>query len=131
MPRSKRKSAPEILTEVELEIMDHVWRLGECSVHDILQALPPERELAYTSVSTMLRILEKKQFVVPRKEGRSHLYAPQMTQADYQATKLRHVVGGLFQGSPSALVRRLVDDDAVSEAELSEMAELIKSRLKR
>ena len=55
-------------------MMNVIWRIGPCSVSQILEALPPERPLAYTSVSTIVRILEQKQFVVSQKEGRGHLY---------------------------------------------------------
>lgn len=67
-PPSVEESKP--LTPVELELMQLVWKLGEVSVADVLAALPPERKLAYTSVSTVLRILEQKGVV---QIGRAHV----------------------------------------------------------
>ena len=49
----------KLLTETELELMTLLWKLGEGAVNDVMDALPPQRRLAYTSVSTMLRILEQ------------------------------------------------------------------------
>ena len=66
----KRKSN-EFLTEVELEFMTELWKLGEGSVRDILACLPPERKLAYTSCATIMRILDEKGFVDSRKEGKA------------------------------------------------------------
>ncbi len=76
--KSARK-APKLsrtLTETELELMTPLWKMGEGSVNDILAKLPKERKLAYTSVSTIIRILEQKEVVASRKEGRGHIYFP-------------------------------------------------------
>ena len=65
-----KKNAEEksLLTKTELELMNLLWDLGEGSVRDVMAALPQDRDLAYTSVSTILRILEKKEFLKSRKE---------------------------------------------------------------
>ena len=68
----------KLLTEVELELMTALWKLGEGSVADVLETLPKERKLAYTSVSTILRILEQKKVLKARKEGRGHVYVPML-----------------------------------------------------
>ena len=72
--RQKKKS--ELLTEVELEFMNELWALGEGTVRDVLDQLPEGRELAYTSAATILRILEQKNFVTSRKEGKRHVFVP-------------------------------------------------------
>ena len=74
---ARPKSTPgKRLTEVELELMSILWRLQGGSVGDVMSALPRERALAYTSVSTILRILEGKGVLAARKEGRGHVYTP-------------------------------------------------------
>ncbi len=114
-----------LLTESELELMRILWDLGEGSVRDVMASLPAERELAYTTVSTFVRILEKKGFVTSRKEGRTHVYRPVVERPRYEARTLRHVLGSLFDGSPAALVRRLVSDKSISDQELAELRALL------
>jgi len=72
--RQKKKS--EFLTEVELEFMTELWALGAGTVRDILTELPPERNLAYTSGATILRIMEQKGFVTSEKHGKTFVYKP-------------------------------------------------------
>jgi predicted transcriptional regulator len=115
---------PKLLTETELELMTHLWRLGEGSVSDVLTALPTSRNLAYTSVSTILRILEQKGVLTNRKEGRGHVYIPLIKKTEYEAKTLRHVVDRVFDGTPVALVKQLVNS-GLSAEELREMRKLI------
>src|SRR4029453_18499824 len=84
------------LTEVEVELMTILWRLGEGTVNAVLEELPPERPLAYTSVSTILRILEKKAVVATRKQGRGHVYVPQISKQEYEARSLRRLLSSVF-----------------------------------
>lgn len=121
----KAKPAEKLLTEVELELMTILWELGEGAVADVLARLSKGRELAYTSVSTVLRILEQKGVVTARKEGRGHVYVPAMRKDDYEARTVRHVVERVFNGTPVALVRQLLNSVEVDEAELAELKKLI------
>ena len=114
-----------LLTDVELELMTILWRLGEGGVAEVREELPKGRRLAYTSVSTVLRILEKKGLVSARKEGRGHLYAPTIERGRYEARALKHVIGRVFEGAPVALVRRLVELEAVTPEELAEIRVLL------
>jgi predicted transcriptional regulator len=119
------------LTEAELELMSIVWRLGEGTVNEILANLPKHRKLAYTSVSTILRILEQKHVVDTRKEGRGHIYFPRLTKAEYEASTLQNVVSKVFDGAPVALVRQLLDNTDLSETDLKEIQKLLNERLDR
>ncbi len=124
VPRKARR--PEkLLTEVELELMNILWRLDGGTVSDVLAHLPPERPLAYTSVSTILRILEQKEVVASEKLGRGHRYRPQVAREVYEAYALEHVVGRVFGGEPLALVRRLVDSAGLSKKDLAELKLLL------
>src|SRR4051812_2067652 len=64
----KKTKIDRPLTEVELELMKVIWDLGECSIRDVHNALSPERGLAYTTVATMMKILEQKKFIAGRKK---------------------------------------------------------------
>jgi predicted transcriptional regulator len=118
------------LTEVELELMSLLWKMGEGSVNDVLAELPKERKLAYTSVSTMLRILEQKGIVTSRKEGRGHVYVPRLSKSDYESSTIKRVVNQVFDGAPVALVRQLLDQETLTAAELKEIRKLLDERLK-
>jgi len=132
MARSKRTSrvSAKPLTEVELELMNILWRLDGGTVNDVLAALPPERPLAYTSVSTILRILEQKGVLGSEKVGRGHRYLPLVPKQDYEAFALEQVMGKVFDGQPVALVRRLVDGGQLSRADLAALQELLEERSK-
>lgn len=125
----KRKSG-NLLTEVELEFMNELWAIGEGSVRDVLDRLPPERKLAYTSGATILRILDEKGFVTSRKESKTLIYTPLLEKDKYQARSLQNLSRTLFDDTPANLVARLVDDDGLTEADLEEIRALVDRRLR-
>jgi predicted transcriptional regulator len=116
------------LTATELEMMNVIWRIGPCSVTQVLEQLSPTRELAYTSVSTIVRILEQKGYVTSEKAGRGHLYSAAITKEDYQANSLRHLVDNVFEGTPTLMVKRLLDSNALTEEELSQIKSLLRKK---
>jgi predicted transcriptional regulator len=127
----KKLSESKLLTETELELMNILWKLGEGAVSDVIEHLPQGRELAYTSVSTILRILEQKKVVGSRKAGRGHIYYPLVKKDDYEATSLHHLVSKVFDGDPSTLVRRLIESKDLNESELAEIRQLLNQRLEK
>ena len=126
--RQKKKS--ELLTEVELEFMNELWALGEGTVRDVLNELPAERNLAYTSGATILRILEQKEFVTSRKDGKRHVFKPALAKDAYQTRSLKDLSAKLFDDTPASLVARLVDDDSLTEEALGQIRALVDRRLK-
>jgi len=117
-----------LLTEAELELMRILWEAGEGTVRDVMQGLPQGRDLAYTTVSTTLRILEQKGSVTSRKVGRSHVYAPTEPKPRYEARSLRHLLGSLFGGDRLALVRHLIAEP-VPDDELVALQSLLNEKL--
>ena len=126
--RQKKKN--ELLTEVELEFMSHLWKLGQGTVRDVLANLAEGRNLAYTSAATILRILEQKQFVVSIKKGKTFIYKPALEKDVYQSRSLKNLSEKLFDDTPVSLVARLVDDAGMSEEALEEIRALLDKRLK-
>ena len=128
--RKKKAEGTEtkLLTDVELELMTILWRIGEGSVAKVMEELPRGRDLAYTSVSTILRILEQKNILGTRKEGRSHIYIPILSKTDYEAKTVRHVVDRVFEGTPTTLIKRLLDTISIDDKELKEIKELIEKK---
>ena len=127
------RARPRLLTQAELEIMSVLWRFGEGTVHQVIEGLPAGRRLAYTSVSTMLRILEQKQVVGSRREGtgRGHIYFPRVPKEEYEAHSLRDLIGRVFDGAPISLVRCLVDNQDLSAADIAAMRALLEERTRR
>jgi len=109
-------------------MMNVIWRIGPCTVAQVVEALRPQRELAYTSVSTIVRILEQKGYVKSTKAGRGHLYDALVSKADYQAVSLERLVSNVFDGEPSLLVQRLLDSRALTDDELAEIKALLRKK---
>ena len=112
-----------LLTEAEQELMALLWRHGPLTAREALALLPDDR--AYTTVSTFLRILAEKGFVQAEPRGRAHVYGPTITRREYQVRKLRHVVDGLFDGSPLDLVRQLVRSEDLSRDEVDALKRFV------
>ena len=128
MRASKSKRPDRLLTEVELELMTILWRDGGGTVADVIAALPPDRQLAYTSVSTMLRILEQKGILRSEKIGRGHRYVPLVVRDDYEVFALDQVVGKVFGGEPLALVRRLLDVRGLTRDDVAALKSVLEQR---
>ena len=122
------RSNPKPLTATELEMMNVIWRIGPCSVAQVLEQLSPTRELAYTSVSTIVRILEQKGYVTSERAGRGHLYSAAVTKEDYQALSLRRLVDNVFEGTPTLMVKRLLDSNSLTEEELAQIKSLLRKK---
>lgn len=125
----RKKQDNSLLTEVELEFMTVVWATGGGTVRDILAELNKVQERAYTSVATVLKIMEQKGFLTSERADRSLIYRPAIPKTEYQKTSLKNLSSKLFNGAPAALVARLVDDEDVTDDMLVEMRALLNERL--
>ncbi len=119
---ARRKS--ETLTEVELELMDVLWDKGAASVTEIVEALPEER-LAYSSVLTMMRILEQKGYVTHEKEGRAFIYRPLVNRREAQQSVIGYLLRRFFDNSPEQLVVNLLEHEEVGPREVKRLKKMI------
>jgi predicted transcriptional regulator len=126
--KSSTRESRKPLTATELEMMNVIWRIGPCSVAQVVEQLSPTRELAYTSVSTIVRILEQKGYVTSEKAGRGHLYSAAIAKEAYQAISLRHLVDNIFEGTPTLMVKRLLDSNTLTEEELAQIKALLRKK---
>ena len=124
------KPAWKELTVVELEMMNVIWRIGPCSVAQVQERLRPQRELAYTSVSTIVRILEQKGYVTSQKQGRGHLYDAAVSKEQYQSLSLKRIVRNVFDGAPSLLVQRLLTSETLTPEDLARIESLLREKAK-
>ncbi len=118
-----RRKSPT-LTEVELELMEVLWEKGRATVSDIVGALPDER-LAYSSVLTMMRILEQKGYVEHDKEGRAYIYRPLVDRRQAVQNVISYLLKRFFKGSPELLVVNLLEHEDVGRAEINRLRKLI------
>ena len=126
MPRPKGKS--NLLTSVELEFMKVLWRIGQGTVREVLEILNERETRAYTSVATTLRVLEEKRFLKSEKHDQSYVYSPSIAKNEYESRILKNISNTLFDGAPTALVARLVDDEDISEETIQEIRHIIDTR---
>ena len=114
------------LTQRELDIMSVLWDLGEATVTEVRDRVDPE--LAYTSVSTMIRTLELKGFVSHRRgEGKTHVYYPTVDPETAGEPTLSRVLDKIYGGSPIKMLAHLVEQRTLSAAELARMRALLKA----
>ena len=118
------------LTQRELDIMSALWELGEATVYEVRDRVDPE--LAYTSISSMIRTLEMKGYVSHRRgEGKTHIYFPAIDPETAGQSALARVLDKIYGGSPIKLLAHLVEQKKLSEKELARMRELLKARPKK
>ncbi len=122
----RRKSLTH-LGETEMEVLHHVWDLGEATVADVRERILEDREIAYTTVMTVLKKLAEKGYLDYRKEGRSYVYSPALEPDEVQHSLLQRLMEKVFHGSPSALVQTLVQQENLSEAERREIKTIIEA----
>jgi BlaI family penicillinase repressor len=114
-------------TERELDLMNVLWDRGPSTVAEVRQSLSVE--LAYTTVLTILRVMEEKGMVAHDEEGRAHRYRPLVARAQARTSALRRITERLFSGDPELLLTRLVEDEAWSAEDLERMRALLDDRL--
>ena len=112
MPRQPSKT----FTDKELEIMKVIWKLGEASARQIQENLSGERH--YNSVMTIIRVLEKKNHLIHREDGRSHIYRAAVNPQKARTRVLKHLVKHVFGGSAASLVLNLVETGDLTFEEL-------------
>ena len=119
-----RKPSPA-LTDVEAEVMAVLWRLRRASVGDVVTTLNETRAVTYSTVQTILRILETKGYVTHDKVARAFVYEPKVNERQARVRALRHLVRRLFEGSPSLLVLNVLEDEELDPAEREQLKKLI------
>src|SRR5262249_43351233 len=119
-----RKQSPA-LTDAEAQVMAVLWRLRKASVGDVVNAMNATRAVTYSTVQTMLRILETKGYVVHDKVARAFVYEPVVDERQARRRALRHLVSRLFEGSPSLLVLNVLEDEELAPAEREQLRKLV------
>ena len=113
------------LTEAELRIMDVLWLKGSGTVQQVLDSITQKPALAYNSVLTTIRVLEKKGYLKHLKDGRAHVYTPLVGQKDATRSEIRHLVSRFFKNSHEQLVLNLLEDQGIGPEEIGRLREML------
>ena len=116
------------LTEQELEIMKIVWSRDMSTVRDVYEALLERRKIAYTTVMTMMKILEQKKYLKKDQTDRAHVYRPAQPRRKVIGAMVRDFVNRVFNGSAEPLLVHLVEEHDLSREDLEEIARMRKGK---
>ena len=105
--------------------MNVLWEKGSATVHEVLQCMPEKPSLAYNSVLTIIRILETKGYVRHIKDGRAHVYTPQIDRKDATRFEISHLVSRFFGNSHERLVLNILEEGSIDAEELARVRELL------
>jgi BlaI family transcriptional regulator, penicillinase repressor len=121
------RRAQPTLTAQELEIMKLVWKLGPVTVRQVYEELLKHRRIAYTTVMTMMNILEQKGHLKKRQGDRAFVYAPARPEKQVIRGMVREFVDRVFNGAAEPLLLHLVEDERLTKEELDEIRRAIES----
>ncbi len=113
------------LTAAELRIMNVLWLKGSGTVQLILESLSQKPALAYNSVLTTIRVLERKGYVKHAKDGRAHVYVPVVGRKEATRSEISHLVGRFFRNSHEDLVLNILEDRGLEVEELNRLREML------
>ena len=113
------------LTDAEARVMSVLWKRERATVADVVGTLTRKRPVSYSTVQTILRILEDKGYVSHQKVARAFIYTPLVDERQARRRALKHLVARLFNDSPSLLVLNVLEDDQIEPEELSRLKKLI------
>lgn len=113
------------LTEAELRIMNVLWAKGSGTVQQVLDSITEKPSLAYNSVLTTIRVLERKGYLNHLKDGRAHVYTPVIGQKEAKRSEIRHLVSRFFQDSHELLLLNVLEDRGVEPEELAQLRQML------
>lgn len=115
----------ETLTDAELRVMKVLWDKGSGTVQQVLDSIEERPALAYNSVLTTIRILERKGYLKHSKDGRAHVYSPVVRQEDATRTEIRHLVSRFFRNSHEDLVLNILEDQGIQQEEIDRLRKML------
>lgn len=121
----KRNKKLQSLTKVEEDVMQYVWQLGECMISDIINEMG-KSDIPHSTISSVVRLLEKKEYVDHKAYGKTHVYFPVVSKDEYANTKISNLMENYFENSPTELVSFLVKNEKINIKELNDLYKLLK-----
>jgi predicted transcriptional regulator len=124
----KRDLDSIILTRQELQIMKVVWDLGSATVKDVCTTLSRRKRTAYTTVLTLMGILEDKGVLVHVRSGRAYVYRPLLSRDQATRNQIRDLVSRLFDGRPEKLIENVLENETIAPEQLDGLINQLKPR---
>ena len=115
----------QTLTEAELRVMNVLWEKGSATAQQVLEHLPEKLDLAYNSVLTTIRVLEKKGYLKHTKDGRAHIYEPVIAREEASRSEVRHLVSRFFGNSHEMLLLNLLEERNLGADELKRLRQML------
>lgn len=127
--RTGKKGQPQVLGELEARVMEIIWSKGPLTVRQVHRALEQERDLAYTTVMTVMTRLAEKGVLAKTKQGNAFLYTARLEKEAFQMEAARNIFTSLLKGFGGAVVQPLAESlDHLSDAELDELMRLVEAK---
>lgn len=115
-------------SKLEMQVLGVLWQRGPSTVRDVLDALEDGKARAYTTILSVMQVMEKKGLVSHVSEGNTHVYSARISRKNVAGPLLRGLVTNLFGGSPVTALQHFLNENEVSREELAQIKELIESR---
>ncbi len=116
------------LTKAEEQVMQYVWKLEKAFLKDIVEEFP-EPKPAYTTISTVVRVLVRKKYLTYETYGKVHQYAPAISKESYFQRHMKQLIGSFFNGSPSKFASFFTNSEDLNVTELEQMKLMIEEKI--
>ena len=120
-----------VLTDLELEIMKVIWQRGSATVRDVYEELLQKRKIAYTTVMTMIGILERKGRLTRKETDRAYIYTPVESRTEVVGSMVQDFLKRVFDGSAKPLLLHLVENETISREELDDIRKRVKQKRRK
>jgi BlaI family transcriptional regulator, penicillinase repressor len=113
-------------SELEMQILSVLWQKGDSTAREVLEAMPDGKERAYTSVLSVMQVMEKKGLLTHTNRGTAHVYCPAVQKNKIIQTFMRKILNEVFGGKPSAMMQALMAEAAIDDREMQQIKKIIK-----
>ena len=112
-------------SDLEMQVLSVLWRRGPSTAREVLEAMPDGKTRAYTSILSVLQVMEKKGLLTHTNKGVAHVYQPTASKSKVLQPFLHRVLNEVFGGRPAAMMQALLSETSVSDTDLAEMRRLL------
>ena len=112
-------------SDLEMQILSVLWNRGDSTAREVLEAMPDGKKRAYTSILSVMQVMEKKGLLKHTSRGVAHVYSPAVNKRKIIQPFMRKVLNEIFGGRPSAMMQALLTETAVSDSELAQIHKLL------
>lgn len=122
------KKSIDQLAQHQREVMDVVWEFGEATVHQVRDRINEKKNLAYTTILSVMQKLENEGWLKHRADRRTYVYKPTVSREQAGTRSIRQLIDSVFAGKPQAMFEHLLEDDKMSADEVAELRKLINKK---